>query len=103
MTISGLRRQSVDSQGRVNISLATVDLVNTRTITVTVNSSKSAYTVSTAQVITGPAKDSSNDCGATENVNIQPLAGSGCSISGKTLQVTLPAKSVVMLTLTPTA
>ena len=92
---------TVDDTGAINISLANVDLVNTRTIRITVNSSKSAYVVSTAQVITGPAKDSYNDYAQTENVNIQTLAGSSCAISGKTLQVTLPAKSVVMLVLTP--
>jgi len=52
-------------------------------------------------VITGSAKDSYNDYAQTETVNIQTLAGSSCSISGKTLQVTVPAKSVVMLVLTP--
>jgi alpha-N-arabinofuranosidase len=94
---------SVDDQGRVNISLANVDLVNTRTIQITVNSSKSSYIVSTAQVITGPAKDSFNDYAQAEKVNIQGLDGSSCSISGKLLQVTLPSKSVVMLVLTPTS
>ena len=94
---------TVDDQGRINISLANVDLVNTRTIKVTVNSSKSAYAVTTAQVVTGPAKDSYNDYAVTEKVNIQALGGSSCSISGKTLQVTLPAKSVVMLVLTPSS
>jgi len=49
---------TVDDQGRVNISLANVDLVNTRTIAITINSSKTGYVVSSAQVITGPAKDS---------------------------------------------
>jgi alpha-L-arabinofuranosidase len=93
---------SVDDQGRVNISLVNVDLVNTRTIKITVNSSKTGYAVSTAQVIAGPAKDSYNDYAQTEKVNIQALVASSCSISGKTLQVTLPAKSVVMLVLTPT-
>jgi alpha-N-arabinofuranosidase len=92
---------TVDSTGKVNISLANVDLVNTRTIKITVNSSKTGYTVSSAQVVTGPAKDSVNDFAQTEKVNIQPLAGSSCSGSGKTVQVTLPAKSVVMLSLTP--
>jgi alpha-L-arabinofuranosidase len=92
---------SVDDQGRVNVSLANVDLVNTRTIQVTINSSKTSYDVSTAQVITGPAKDSYNDYAQTEKVNIQSLDASQCSISGKTLQVTLPAKSVAMLILTP--
>ena len=56
-----VRRHQVDDQGRVNISLANVDLVNTRTIKVTINSGKTAYAVTTAQVITGPAKDSYND------------------------------------------
>ncbi len=93
---------TVDDQGRVNISLANVDLVNTRTIQVTINSSQSSYDVSTAQVITGPAKDSYNDYAQTEKVNIQTLDPSSCSISGKTLRVTLPSKSVVMLVLTPT-
>jgi len=94
---------SVDDQGRINISLANVDLVNTRSIKVTITSAKSGYVVSSAQVLTGPAKDSYNDYAQTEKVNIQALGGSSCSISGKTLQVTLPAKSVVMLVLTPTS
>lgn len=94
---------SVDSQGHVNISLANVDLVNARTIQITLSGGKSAYAVSTAQVITGPAKDSYNDYGQTEKVNIQTLGGSSCSISGKSLQVTLPAKSVALLVLTPSS
>jgi alpha-N-arabinofuranosidase len=92
---------TVDDQGRVNVSLANVDLVNTRTIQVTINSSKSAYAVSAAQVITGPAKDSYNDFAQAEKVNIQTLPPTSCTISGKSLRVTLPAKSVVMLVLTP--
>ncbi len=54
-----------------------------------------------AQVITGPAKDSFNDFNVAETVNIQTLAASNCTISGKSLRVTLPSKSVVMLVLTP--
>jgi alpha-N-arabinofuranosidase len=94
---------TVDDQGRINVSLANVDLLNTRTIKVTISSGKNAYTVSTAELITGPAKDSYNDYAVSEKVNIQALGGSSCSISGKTLQVTLPSKSVVMLVLTPTS
>ena len=94
---------TVDSQGHINVSLANVDLVNTRTIQITVTGGKSAYAVSTAQVITGPGKDSYNDFAKSETVNIQPLAGSSCAISGTSLQVTLPSKSVVMLVLTPTS
>jgi alpha-N-arabinofuranosidase len=92
---------SVDDQGHVNISLANVDLVNTRTIQITLSGGTSGYDLTTAQVITGPAKDSYNDFGKTETVNIQALATSNCSLSGKTLQVTLPAKSVAMVVLTP--
>jgi len=94
---------SVESAGHVNISLANVDLVNTRTVKITINSSKGGYSVTSAQLVTGPAKDSYNDYAATEKVNIQPLDGTSCSISGKALQVTLPSKSVVMLVLTPTS
>jgi alpha-N-arabinofuranosidase len=92
---------TVDSQGNVNVSLANVDLVNSRTIQITLNSSKTAYAASTAQIVTGPAKDSNNDFGMAETVNIQTLPASSCTISGKSLQVTLPARSVVMLVLTP--
>ena len=94
---------SVDDQGRVNISLANVDLVNTRTIQITLSGGKSAYDLTTAQIITGPAKDSYNDFGKTETVTIKSLDTAACSLSGKTLQVTLPAKSVVMVVLTPKA
>jgi alpha-N-arabinofuranosidase len=94
---------SVDDQGRVNISLANVDLTNPRTIQVTISGGKSAYDAAVAQVITASAKDAYNDYGKTENVNIQTLSPTSCSISGKTLQITLPAKSVVMVILTPTA
>jgi alpha-N-arabinofuranosidase len=92
---------TVDSEGRVNISLANVDLTNTRPIEITLNSLKSSYIVSSAQVVTGPAKDTYNDFGQLEKVNIQDLDASSCSVSGKSIQVTLPSKSVVMLVLTP--
>jgi alpha-L-arabinofuranosidase len=94
---------SVDDQGHVNVSLANVDLVNSRTIQITLSGGKAAYDVTTAQVITGPAKDSYNDFGKAEVVNIQSFDTSKCSLSGKTLQVTLPPKSVVMVVLTPKA
>ncbi len=92
---------SVDRDGHVNISLANVDLVNARTVSITLNSSESSYNVSSAQVIAGPTKDSYNDFAQPEKVNIQPLGASRCTVSGKSLQVTLPAKSVAMFVLTP--
>jgi len=54
-----------------------------------------------AQVVTGPAKDTYNDFGQAERVNIQPLPASNYQICGRSLAVTLPSKSVVMLTLSP--
>jgi alpha-N-arabinofuranosidase len=92
---------TVDTLGHVNISLANVDLVNTHAVQINLTSARAGYTVSSAQVITGPAKDSFNDFNLTETVNIQTLAASSCTISGKSLRVTLPSKSVVMLVLTP--
>jgi alpha-L-arabinofuranosidase len=90
---------TVDSSGNVNISLANVDLVNTRSIQIALNSSRAAYSVSSAQVVTGAAKDSVNDFGQPEQVHIQNLPSSNLSLCGKTLDVTLPSKSVVMLVL----
>ena len=93
---------TVDTSGDVNISLANVDLVNTRSLQVTLNSSSHAsYSVSTAEVITAPADDSYNDFGKAETVNVQLLPSTSYAICGKSLSVTLPSKSVVMLVLTP--
>jgi alpha-N-arabinofuranosidase len=92
---------TVDSAGRVNVSLANVDLVNTRSVEVILNSSHSAYGISTAQVVTGPQKDSYNDFGQPEQVTIQPLAPANYSICGKSLHVVLPPKSVVLLVVAP--
>lgn len=85
----------------MHVSLANVDLENARELTVTLDSSVAAYTVASAQVITGDAKDSYNDFGEAEEVNIEPLPDTSYAICGRTLKVTLPSKSVVMLTLTP--
>jgi alpha-N-arabinofuranosidase len=94
---------TVDDQGRVNISLANVDLTTARTIQITLTSSKASYGVASAQIVTGAAKDTYNDFGMAERVNIQALPASSCGVSGKSLRVTLPAKSVVMLILVPQA
>ena len=83
---------TVDDQGRVNISLANVDLVNTRTVQITLTSSKASYSVASAQVITGAAKDTYNDFGQAERVNIQTLPAASCGVSGKSIRVTLPVE-----------
>jgi alpha-L-arabinofuranosidase len=92
---------TVDTAGQVNVSLANVDLVNSRTVQVNLTSARAGYAVTSAQIITAAAKDSVNDFGQPEAVNIQTLPASSCTVSGKSLRVTLPSKSVVMLVLTP--
>jgi alpha-N-arabinofuranosidase len=92
---------TVDSSGHVNISLVNVDLTKTRSIQITLNSSRAGYAVSSAQFLTGAAKDTYNDFGKPEQVNIQDLPAANYSICQKGLDVTLPPKSVVMLVLNP--
>lgn len=90
---------TVNDDKQVNISLANVDLTKSRDVTVTVTGGATRYAMAAAQVITGPAKDSYNDFGKPETVNIQPLPAAGYQLCGTKLKVTLPPKSVVMLTL----
>ncbi|MEO7425029.1 MAG: alpha-L-arabinofuranosidase C-terminal domain-containing protein, partial [Fibrobacteria bacterium] len=92
---------SVDSIGIVNISFTNVDLTATRAATVALTSGKASYTVLSAEVVTGEAYTSFNDFGASEAVNIKPLAAANYSVTGKSLSVTLPTKSVVMIRLAP--
>jgi alpha-N-arabinofuranosidase len=92
---------TVDDTGGVNISLVNVDLVNPRSIDITLNSATTSYVLSSAQVITGAAKDSYNDFGQPEAVSSQPLAALNYTACGRSLSVTLPSKSVVMLRLDP--
>ncbi|HTV18755.1 MAG TPA: alpha-L-arabinofuranosidase C-terminal domain-containing protein [Polyangiaceae bacterium] len=90
---------TVDASGGVNVSLVNVDLVNSRTIDVTLDSEWAAYGVSSAQVITGAQKDTYNDFGQPEAVNIQPLDAAAVQACGRKVSVTIPAKSVAMLRL----
>jgi alpha-L-arabinofuranosidase len=90
---------TVDAEGGVNVSLVNVDLVNSRTVDVTLDSEWAAYGVTSAQIITGAEKDTFNDFGQAEVVNIQPLDAAAVQACGKRVSVTLPAKSVVMLRL----
>jgi alpha-N-arabinofuranosidase len=92
---------TIDDAGDVHISLVNVDLTNERSVTVTLDSSLVGYTIASAQVITGPARDSYNDFGQPEAVSLQPLADTRYDICRKKLEVTLPSKSVVMLSLQP--
>jgi len=92
---------TVDSSGHVNISLTNVDLTKSRSIQITLNSSRAGYAIASAQFVTGAAKDTYNDFGKPEQVNIQDLPTSNTSICQKVLSVTLPPRSVAMLVLNP--
>jgi alpha-L-arabinofuranosidase len=92
---------TVNDAGQVSISLANVDLANPRDVTVTLDTTTTAFAIGRAQVITGPAKDSYNDFGQPETVNIQPLDAASYELCGRKLKVTLPSKSVAMFTLDP--
>jgi len=92
---------TVDDAGGINLSLVNVDLANSRTIDITLNGGAASYAVSSAQVLTGAAKDTFNDFGQPEAVSAQPLASSSYEACGGSLRVNLPSKSVVMLRLDP--
>ena len=92
---------TVDDAGGVNVSLINVDLVNARSIDVSLNGSTAAYALASARVLTGPAKDSYNDFGQPESVNTQTLDASSYQFCGRSLSITLPPKSVVTLRLDP--
>ncbi|HEX2956420.1 MAG TPA: alpha-L-arabinofuranosidase C-terminal domain-containing protein, partial [Chitinispirillaceae bacterium] len=92
---------SVDKDGIVSISFTNADISATQAVTVNLTSKIESYSVKSAEVITGPAINSYNEYGKDETVYIKPLSSSSYSLSGKTLNVTLPSKSVVMIRLQP--
>jgi alpha-L-arabinofuranosidase len=93
---------SVDAGSYVNVSLVNNDLSATRKVTVNLTSSHAGYNVVSAEVVTGSTYTSFNDFGKAEEVNIKTLDAGAYSISGKTLSVTMPKISVVMIRLFPT-
>ena len=93
---------SVDADGYVNVSIVNNDLSATRKVTVTLTSSHAEYKVVSAEVVTGASYTSFNDFGKEEQANIKTLDASAYSVSGKTLTVTMPKISVVMIRLFPT-
>jgi alpha-N-arabinofuranosidase len=93
---------TVNELNEVNLSFSNIDLTKSRSITVTLQKNNiQSYVISSANIVTGAAKNSYNDFGKAEDVNIQPLGKSNYSIIGKTLTVNIPKYSVVMLTLKP--
>jgi alpha-L-arabinofuranosidase len=92
---------TVDTNGRVNISVNNIDLNASRQITINLTSNQPQYILDSAQIVTGPAMNSNNPFGGAETVNLQNFAASNFTLtnSGKTLTATLPARSIVMFRL----
>lgn len=92
---------SVDSTGTLHCTIGNVDLTNSQDLKISINSS-AKYDSVTGQIITASDMTALNNFNTPEQVNIQPFAKSNYSISGTTLNVKVPAKSVILLTLIPT-
>jgi alpha-N-arabinofuranosidase len=90
---------SIDSTKNVHISITNIDVANSQKLTITL--SGYSFDKASGEVISGPSFNSINDFGS-EIVNIKPLPDANIVKNGTTgLTVTLPAHSVVMLTLSP--
>jgi alpha-N-arabinofuranosidase len=100
-TPMGNAAATVDDSGYVNVSIVNNDLSATRQVTVNLTSKFGGYIVKSAEVVTGASYTSFNDFGKNEEVNIKTLDAAAYSVSGKTLSVTMPKISVVMIRLLP--
>ena len=90
---------TVDDSGYVNISLVNNDLTSTREVSVVLTGGENEYTIVSAEVVSGPNMNSCNDFGKEEVVNIESLDESNYILEEKTVNVTMPTKSVVMIRL----
>jgi alpha-N-arabinofuranosidase len=90
---------TIDDSKVLSISFANADLTTARKVTVTLTTSVNDYKVMSAEVVTGASHTTANDFGAAEAVTNKPLDASAYALNGKTLEVTLPSKSVVMVRL----
>jgi alpha-N-arabinofuranosidase len=90
---------TIDKSGVINLSFTNVDLNATRKVTATLSTTFEITKVLSAEVISGESHTAANDFGQTEKVNIQTLPASAYTLSGKSLAITLPAKSIVMIRL----
>jgi alpha-N-arabinofuranosidase len=91
---------SIDSTGTIHCTIGNVDLTNSQDLQISLNSSAKYDSVS-GQIITASTMNALNNFGTPEQVNIQPFAKSNFTLSGTTLNVKVPAKSIILLTLVP--
>lgn len=90
---------TIDKSGIINLSFTNVDLNATRKVTVTLSTTSEITKVLSAEVVSGESHTAANDFGQAEKVNIQTLPASAYTLNGKSLAITLPAKSIVMIRL----
>jgi len=89
---------SVDSTGKLHVSLCNTHATSPHTVTITLKNAP-AYNTCTGTIINGPSYTSYNDFGQPEKVNIQNFTDA--ALNGDKVTVTMPAHSVVTLELTP--
>jgi len=89
---------SVDNTGKLHISLCNTHATSTHTVAITLNNAP-VYNSCTGTIINGPTDSSYNKFDVAETVNIQNFTGA--TLTGNTVNVTMPAHSVVTLELTP--
>jgi len=89
---------SVDSMGKLHISMCNALASSTQTVAISLNNAPT-YTSCTATIITGPAYNSYNNFDVAEIVTIQNFTGA--TLSGTSVNLTMPAHSVVTLELIP--
>jgi alpha-L-arabinofuranosidase len=95
---------TVNSLGQIHVSLTNIDLTAERKVTITLTGTTDDPSINWGQIVTGPAKNSYNDYGKTETVNLQSFPASNYSKTGtRTYSVTMPARSIVMLSFGGTA
>ncbi len=87
---------SADGRGRIHISLANLDPVRDKEVLCDLRGRGKTERV-TGEILTGRTLNAFNDFGKPEEV--RPAAFSGFKVSGNTVTVRLPAKSVVVLEL----
>ncbi len=90
---------SIDGSGRLHISIANIHATSQQSLSITLNGGN--YKDISGNIVTGPSITSYNDYNTDEKVNIQPFASSNYSLNVNTVNVNIPAHSVVMLELTP--
>ncbi|MBN2037487.1 MAG: hypothetical protein JW768_12160 [Chitinispirillaceae bacterium] len=87
---------SVDSAGKLHISLCNTHATAAHTVTITLNNAP-VYASCTGTIVNGTSHNSYNDFGQSENVNIRNF--SGATYERNTVTAIIPAHSVVTLEL----